>query len=53
MCWKVLIVIGAVKFLQIAGSSEGHIGPGEPGARYTPPAPPPVEQPKESQVNHG
>src|SRR5213078_2353756 len=50
-----LIVIGGVKFLQMSGSTEGHIGPGEPGSRYTPPPPPPPvsEEPKESQVNHG
>jgi hypothetical protein len=47
-----LIVIGGIKFLQIAGSTEGHIGPGEPGSRYTPP-PPVAEEQKESQVNHG
>jgi len=49
-----LIVIGGVKFLQMSGSTEGHIGPGEPGSRYTPPPPPPVaDEQKESQVNHG
>src|SRR5437763_11954686 len=49
-----LIVIGAVKFLQMSGSTEGHVGPGEPGSRYTPPPPPPVaDEQKESQVNHG
>ena len=49
-----LIVIGGVKFLQMSGSTEGHIGPGEPGARNRdiPPAPVSEEQ-KESQVNHG
>jgi len=53
--WPVLIiVIGGVKFLQMSGSTEGHIGPGEPGARNRdiPPAPIAEEQ-KESQVNHG
>ena len=49
-----LIVIGGVKFLQISGSTEGHVGPGEPGARYRDVPPPPVsEEQKESQVNHG
>jgi len=49
-----LIVIGGVKFLQMSGSTEGHVGPGEPGGRYTPPPPPPVaDEQKESQVNHG
>jgi hypothetical protein len=49
-----LIVIGGVKFLQMSGSTEGHVGPGEPGSRYTPPAPPAVaDEQKESQVNHG
>src|SRR3954452_1971135 len=49
-----LIVIGGVKFLQMSGSTEGHVGPGEPGARNRdiPPAPVSEEQ-KESQVNHG
>jgi hypothetical protein len=50
-----LIVIGGIKFLQMSGSTEGHIGPGEPGARYRdiPPPPPVPEEQKESQVNHG
>src|SRR3954452_5995728 len=49
-----LIVIGGVKFLQMSGSTEGHVGPGETGSRYTPPPPPPVaHEQKESEVNHG
>jgi TM2 domain-containing membrane protein YozV len=49
-----LIVIGGVKFLQISGSTEGHVGPGEPGAcKSDVPAPPAAEEQKESQVNHG
>jgi hypothetical protein len=51
-----LIVIGGIKFLQMSGSTEGHVGPGEPGSRYTPPPPPPppvADEQKESQVNHG
>src|SRR3954469_22640032 len=49
-----LIVIGGIKFLQMSGSTEGHVGPGEPGSRYTPPPPPPVaDEQKESEVNHG
>jgi hypothetical protein len=49
-----LIVIGGVKFLQMSGSTEGHIGPGEPGARNRDIPPPPVaDEQKESQVNHG
>ena len=49
-----LIVIGGIKFLQMSGSTEGHIGPGEPGARNRDVPPPPVaEEQKESQVNHG
>jgi hypothetical protein len=49
-----LIVIGGIKFLQISGSTEGHVGPGEPGARNRDiPLPPVAEEQKESQVNHG
>ena len=48
-----LIVIGGVKFLQISGSTDGHVGPGEPGARYRDVPPPVSEEQKESQVNHG
>jgi B-box zinc finger protein/cell wall-active antibiotic response 4TMS protein YvqF len=52
--WPVLIiVIGGIKFLQVSGSTEGHVGPGEPGSRYTPPPAPVAEEQKESQVNHG
>lgn len=53
--WPVLlIVIGGIKFLQMAGSTEGHIGPGEPGScKRDIPAPPVAEEQKESQVNHG
>jgi TM2 domain-containing membrane protein YozV len=52
--WPVLlIVIGGIKFLQVSGLTEGHVGPGEPGSRYTPPPPPVAEEQKQSQVNHG
>src|SRR5437868_2358386 len=45
-----LIVIGGVKFLQISGSTDEHVGPGEPGARYRDVPPPVPEEQKESQV---
>jgi hypothetical protein len=49
-----LIVIGGIKFLQVSGSTEGHVGPGEPGSRRRNiPEPTVAEEQKESQVDHG
>jgi cell wall-active antibiotic response 4TMS protein YvqF len=48
----ILIVVGVLKFLQITGSREGHIGPGG-----VPPAGPPPDasstSPQQNEVSHG
>jgi hypothetical protein len=46
-----IIVIGGIKFLQVSGSTEGHVDSGEPGGPTSPSAV--AEEQKESQVNHG